>query len=186
MALNNAGQVTGNSNVVGNAASHAFSWDSVNATVDLGTLGGAESTAYGINASGVIVGYSPTAPGFTSDRPFRWTLAGGMVNLGTVGGNARAAAINDAGASVGTCLACTKASCGTQLAACNADCDCKNVVAGFFDCIQTPGGSLLGCAMGLGSNASAQSLGLCVYTGCKSACGVATRPSDGGSDADAD
>ena len=45
----------------------------MNATVDLGTLGGAESTAYGINASGVIVGYSPTAPGFTSDRPFRWT-----------------------------------------------------------------------------------------------------------------
>ena len=101
MALNNAGQVTGNSNVVGNAASHAFSWDSVNATVDLGTLGGAESTAYGINASGVIVGYSPTAPGFTSDRPFRWTLAGGMVNLGTVGGNARAAAINDAGTVTG-------------------------------------------------------------------------------------
>src|SRR5687768_4781825 len=50
----------------------------------LGTLGGATSTAYDINASGVVVGTSTLSDG--TSRAFRWTEGGGMVALpaGTV------------------------------------------------------------------------------------------------------
>lgn len=47
--------------------------------IDLGTLGGTSSTAYDINADGVVVGTSTLADG--TSRAFRWTEAGGMVAL---------------------------------------------------------------------------------------------------------
>ncbi len=73
----------------------------VNVTeIDLGTLGGSESVARGINRHGVVVGESKDATGMT--RAFRWTTAGGIGDLGTLGGPiSHAQAINDDGAVVG-------------------------------------------------------------------------------------
>jgi probable extracellular repeat, HAF family len=52
----------------------------------LGTLGGNESSAWGVSANGVVVGLAYNAAG--QSRAFRWTAAGGMQDLGTLpGGN---------------------------------------------------------------------------------------------------
>ena len=70
-AINNNGQVVGQSYTTGNAATHAFLY-SGSTMKDLGTLGGTYSDACGINASGQVVGeaYRPLAmlgtPSFTA------------------------------------------------------------------------------------------------------------------------
>ncbi|HEX8369860.1 MAG TPA: Ig-like domain-containing protein, partial [Pyrinomonadaceae bacterium] len=69
------------------------------AVTDLGTLGGAESAAYGINNSGQIVGYAFNAA--QKRRAFLYAN-GQMQDLGTLGGQtATAYGINDAGKVVG-------------------------------------------------------------------------------------
>jgi len=69
---------------------------------DLGTLGGPNSFAAGINNSGEIVGYSDTTDGV--EHPFRWTQTAGMQDLGTPPGFTYSTAwgINTAGAVVGS------------------------------------------------------------------------------------
>jgi probable HAF family extracellular repeat protein len=65
----------------------------------LGTLGGAESYAYGLNASGQVVGEAETANGI--EHAFLYSQ-GTMVDLGTVGGAVSyATAINSSGQVVG-------------------------------------------------------------------------------------
>jgi probable HAF family extracellular repeat protein len=52
---------------------------------DLGTLGGDESSAYGVSADGsVVVGWAEYA--IYERRAFRWTASGGMQDLGDLGG----------------------------------------------------------------------------------------------------
>jgi probable HAF family extracellular repeat protein len=66
---------------------------------DLGTLGGTESFAYGINDGGQVVGAARTSSG--SSQAFLWNN-GQMRNLGTLGGNSsRANGINNKGQVVG-------------------------------------------------------------------------------------
>ena len=80
---------------------------------DLGTLGGPYSIGYGINASGQIVGDSPTA--FSSVHAFLYTAANGMVDLNTLVPSGTgwsldyAYSINDAGQITGSG---TKTTCG--------------------------------------------------------------------------
>jgi probable HAF family extracellular repeat protein len=62
----------------------AFRWQN-GVMLDLGTLGGDESVAYGVSADGaVVVGVARNAAG--RSRAFRWTASGGMQDLGTLGG----------------------------------------------------------------------------------------------------
>ncbi len=81
-----------------NANQHAFVWDSSTGMTDLGTLGGANSYATGINDSGQVVGYSEL-PGTTITHTFIWTANGGMVDIGTFGKSkaSQGQAINSAG-----------------------------------------------------------------------------------------
>lgn len=68
--------------------------------IDLGTLGGIRSVAFGINRRGQVVGESAIATG--RSRAFLWS-GGTMRNLGTLGGNfARAFGISDGGKVVGS------------------------------------------------------------------------------------
>ena len=63
--------------------------------IDLGTLGGSQSSASDVNTSGQVVGAS-------NGRAFLWTQAGGMIDLGTLGGSYSAArALNANGQVVG-------------------------------------------------------------------------------------
>src|SRR5205085_8252214 len=75
-------------------------------TTDLGVLpGGDWSSAYGINLSGAVAGYSDTS--LTGQfLGFIWTLSTGMTALGTLGGlSSWAMAINDNGAIAGSSVA---------------------------------------------------------------------------------
>jgi|GEM_PF-1758881 probable HAF family extracellular repeat protein len=67
---------------------------------DLGTLGGANSRAYDVNAAGWAVGEAETTNGLL--HAFLWTPERGMADLGTLGGEvSRAYGINDRGQVVG-------------------------------------------------------------------------------------
>ena len=67
---------------------------------DLGTLGGRESRAYGLNSLGAACGEAATSQG--AMQAFRWTAADGLRGLGTLGGpTSRGYGINDAGWVVG-------------------------------------------------------------------------------------
>ena len=67
---------------------------------DLGTLGGNDSYAWGINELGQVVGHSETADGHV--HAFLWEEGTGMTDLGTLGGDdSYARGINDLGQVVG-------------------------------------------------------------------------------------
>jgi probable HAF family extracellular repeat protein len=68
--------------------------------VDLGTLGGRNSGAVAINASGQVAGTAETTD--QEDRAFSWTEASGMLPIGTFGGNlSSATAVSASGEVVG-------------------------------------------------------------------------------------
>src|SRR5262245_14137015 len=111
LAMSGSGQIVGSSSLTkldvtagptflgvgsdGTEIIHAFTWTASGGFVDLGTLGGRQSSASSVNNSGDVVGLSITEDNFTS-RAFRWTSAEGMVDLGTLGGSdSEATAIND-------------------------------------------------------------------------------------------
>ena len=91
-------------NIVGRAYNaqrddHAVLWPSSGGVTDLGTLGGSESIAYGIDSNGRVVGGSDLLP--SGSNPFLW-VDGEMAALGdfgTPGGEAYAT--NDVGQIVG-------------------------------------------------------------------------------------
>jgi hypothetical protein len=98
------------------------------------------------------------------------------------------AAIGDAGATTEGCFSCIEANCGSDLAACNADCTCKTDVATLIGCIAS-GASAVTCGSGVlgGNDTAATALLECIAgpllggsgPGCLTQCGF-TLPSDGG------
>jgi probable HAF family extracellular repeat protein len=99
MGINNAGQVAGESST--NIANHAFITgpNGVGMT-DLGTLGGVNSSATGINSTGEVTGNSDTSKG-TSHAFITDPNGVEMTDLGTLGSTSFASGINDAGQVVG-------------------------------------------------------------------------------------
>jgi probable HAF family extracellular repeat protein len=104
-AINDFGQVAGWSRTYGDAAGHAFLFDSsLQQMFDIGTLGGVTSSANGINNFGQVVGQSSDAGG--NPRAFLYS-DGNMLDLnsllpaGTPWTLWSASSINDAGQIVG-------------------------------------------------------------------------------------
>ncbi len=97
-ALSEAGNVVGSASVLPDR-SHACVWiGGIGTPVDLGTLGGRQSTALGANSQGWIVGRSnPPGGSIFDERAVLWR-DGQMIDLGTFGGDhAEAYAINEEG-----------------------------------------------------------------------------------------
>jgi probable HAF family extracellular repeat protein len=107
--INASGQTVGASNPTGTGNSfvfqHAFRTTAtgvIDASTDLGTLGGIHSAAYGINDAGQVVG---TASNGSGEHAFRTTATGGIdaaSDLGSLGGSSSFAyGINNLGQTVG-------------------------------------------------------------------------------------
>jgi probable HAF family extracellular repeat protein len=91
VAINEAGQVAGNSAPAPAQFNHAFLW-SRGRRIDLGTLGGEFSSAAGINDHGAVVGQANTTEG--SMRGFVWRH-GVMTALGVLADGENGSRAND-------------------------------------------------------------------------------------------
>lgn len=86
------------------------------------------------------------------------------------------AALDDAGASVGTCLGCLKTSCGSQVSACNEDCACNGIFDCVFECLASVGASFEVCYLECGGsptgggNTLETALGTCTLGSCATEC----------------
>jgi probable HAF family extracellular repeat protein len=99
LGINDAGDVVGWVFPAGGSASHAYLWQHDGTQIDLGTLGGPGSQAFGVNNRLAIVGVSEQ-PSPLPPVAFIWRPATGMRSLG-MGANSQAFAIDDLARSVG-------------------------------------------------------------------------------------
>ena len=103
LAVNSFGEVAGYS-LTDDGATHAFlhsggsaDYEDYGNMTDLGTLGGSNSYAYGINDSAEVVGAAEIGGGFVYVHAFLYTN-GTMTDLGTLGGDeSQANGINNSG-----------------------------------------------------------------------------------------
>ena len=98
--INNYGQITGESFIIGDSAKHAFIFEG-NSMRDIGTLGGSDSSGNDINDLGHVTGWSDT----TGDGAIHAFIYNGtrMRDLGTLGGmNSYGYGINNNGSVVGS------------------------------------------------------------------------------------
>ncbi|MCX6903292.1 MAG: immunoglobulin domain-containing protein [Verrucomicrobia bacterium] len=126
--INIWGQVAGWSQPASNGGvRHAIFTDRNGVMKDLGTLGGPNAQAHGINALGQMVGYSSTSNGsthafITRPNPIANPDGGNLTDVGTLGGaHSFAYHINDRGTLVGSAFIASgsscamRSSCGTRL-----------------------------------------------------------------------
>lgn len=86
--------------------------------------------------------------------------------------------IGDSAVSINVCGTCLKTSCKSDISDCNAVCDCKDGVIGFYDCL-SKGKSLQTCGLQnliLGVTPETQTIGYslvgCASSKCKNECGL--------------
>jgi len=114
-AFNDAGEVTGQSNLAGNKIFHAFLWNG-HKMIDLGTFGGALSSPTWMNDRGEVIGWADLPkylgpnlgePGDQMYQAFVWDN-GAATDLGTLPGDKCSTAwgINDEGVIVGAAGVC--------------------------------------------------------------------------------
>ena len=99
LGINDAGDIVGWVFPAGGSASLAHLWRHDGTELDLGTLGGPGSQAFGVNNRLTIVGVSDR-PSPQPPTAFEWKPATGMHSL-RMGGNSQALAISDLGRVVG-------------------------------------------------------------------------------------
>ncbi len=88
------------------------------------------------------------------------------------------ASFGDSGQSTSGCVSCLKVKCGTDLSACNDDCECRDAVVKFLNCLPTAKGQndALVCGITAFSGVSAdtqalgQSIALCAGQRCPTEC----------------
>ena len=90
-SVNAAGQIVG---VSATEPVQALLWTPAGSATALGTLGGNRSAAFGVDASGHVVGASDDASGASRYRAFLWTPKKGMVDLGSLTTSSVAVATN--------------------------------------------------------------------------------------------
>ena len=78
--------VAGFAYLAGDSLHHAFLWRKLTGLQDLGTLGGNNSKALGIDIHNRVVGWAQIS-GDAAQHAFLWTHVRGMQDLGTLGGN---------------------------------------------------------------------------------------------------
>jgi probable HAF family extracellular repeat protein len=101
-AINNAGEIVGYAYTVGNTAYRATYWsNSTSIPLDLGTLGGVSSDAWGINDLGQIVG-DAYLPGGEFEAAVWAKGSSRALDLGNIGGGSTAVGVNNSGQIVGT------------------------------------------------------------------------------------
>jgi len=83
-AINNHGQVVGDSNTPGDTIQRAFLWENDSLRDLGGSLGGLKTGANAINEKGETVGYA-ALPGETYTHATLWKKSGQLIDLGTVG-----------------------------------------------------------------------------------------------------
>jgi probable HAF family extracellular repeat protein len=100
-AINGVGLIVGGSDTTDDLLYHAVRWQQNGDMVDLGTLGGSNSEAFGINDAGQIVGAADTLGG--ESHAVLWQQNGDKVDLDTLGSGTVSVAlsINRAGQIVG-------------------------------------------------------------------------------------
>jgi probable HAF family extracellular repeat protein len=99
LGINDAGDIIGWVFPAGSSASQAHLWRHDGVEIDLQTLGGPGSQAFGVNNNLTIVGVSDR-PSPLPPTAFIWKPTTGMRSLG-MGGNSQAFAINGLGRAVG-------------------------------------------------------------------------------------
>lgn len=96
-AVNDARQFAGTQDFPGEGF-RAYRWDPATLFTNLGTLGGASSSAAALNGSGWVVGASRFDPASTASHAYLWRPGFGMTDLGTLGGaNSSAMAVSSTG-----------------------------------------------------------------------------------------